>query len=527
MYKTTVSTLLLFFFLLNVMLVQAQNDHHSNHLLIKFEPSANYQDIQHLKNLYHADEIWLSFPSQMRLWEVNFSSFNPFSDIHEVVQNANSKPKVKSVGLDIILDLDYIMNNSDFQMQVPDPMYLCGEQAIDVRPKSLPNSALEDAAGSIKIGFIDSGGPFSGNELPATLYHDNYFDQFINGLDLGWDIFDWDAIPDDENGHGIHTGGIVALENLLGPEVNTQLKFYRAFNQEGTGSLGDVIRSIDRAVEEEIKIINCSFGYMIPEGVDQISNPPLREVIDVAEKQNVLFIAAAGNEYEDNDEAVRATYPASFDLSNIISVAAADCDGMLADFSNIGGSTVDLAAPGVNILSTYMGSKWAIKSGTSQAAPFVSYLAAILASLAPFDYEEVKCAILNGVKVNPDLSGLILSEGVVDGMGAVNEFMQGCAGSKLKNNSKGFVKSKTGKIKGLYPNPTQGAINVLYAVEQAGPVQVQIISVDGNLIHQQKEVLDIGQQTIHLQLQDDLPAGVYLLKVRDERGVKTEKIIKQ
>ena len=135
MYKTTVTTLLLLWLSVSFSLLNAQNDYDENHLLIKFHANATFQDINNLIHLYHADEIWVSQPSQMRLWRVNFSTSNPFSNIHEVVQSAKGKPKVKSVGLDVILDLDYIMNQFDFQMQVPDPMYLCEQSVFNIQPK--------------------------------------------------------------------------------------------------------------------------------------------------------------------------------------------------------------------------------------------------------------------------------------------------------------------------------------------------------------------------------------------------------
>ncbi len=526
MYKTTVTTLLLFFFLLNFGGIQAQNDHHSNHLLIKFTDNATTNDINHLISLYHADELWMSNPSGMRLWVVNFSIFNPFSDIHEVVQNAKGKPKVKSVGLDVILDLDYIMNNPDFQVQVPDPLYPCEQSVFNIRPKSLPNSAGQDAGYQAEIAIVDAGGPFSGIEYPI-LHHTSYFDPFVDLNDVGGDIFEWDDIPNDQNGHGIHTGGIVALENLLGPEVQTNLKFYRAFDQEGTGSLGDVIRSIDHAVNAGANIVGCSFGYQIPGGAVPSNNPPLREVIDVARLNNVLFVAAAGNEQEDNDILERATYPASFELDNIISVAAADCEGQLADFSNTGLTTVDLAAPGVEILSTYMGSTWAIKSGTSQAVPFVSYVAGLLATLAPFDYQEVKCAILDGVKENPDLGQKLLTSGILDGPGAVTAFTENCSGGSPEDRGKSLVFSSKSFVQGVFPNPTSGHFRIALELQEAGPVNLQILSSTGKLIQESEQRLDAGSQLIDLQVATNLPQGVYLLKIHGSTGSVMKKLVKQ
>jgi len=524
MYKTTVSTLLLFFFLWNSSIVNAQNSYHSNHLLIKFEPDATIHDIQSLMNLYHADLLWISDPSQMMLWVVNFSIFNPFSNIHEVVQSAQGKPKVKSVGLDIILDLDYIMNNPDYQMQSPEPILSCDPTVYDIRPKSLPFSSQPDGA-QVQIGFIDSGGPFYGIES-ANLLHSNYFDQLVNLSDVGYDIYNWDNIPDDENGHGIHTGGIVALEKELGPSVNMGLKFFRAFDQEGSGTLGDVIRSIDIAVEQGMSILSLSIGYQNPTGAVITNNPPLREVIDVARTHNVLVIAAAGNDQQDNDNKERATYPASFELDNIISVAASDCERQLADFSNFGQSTVDLAAPGVEILSTYKDSTWAIKSGTSQAVPFVTYVAGLLASIEAFDYQKIKCAILNGVQYEPGLSSRLKTGGILDGPGAISAFLSGC-GSNYESDERRFYHEANRSVMGIFPNPTSGDFQLSIDIEKSGPVHLQIMSTTGQLIQEQQRHLDSGLQTINLYLASNLPQGVYLLKIHEATGSVVRKIIKQ
>ena len=526
MYKTTVTTLFLFFFLLNFGGIQAQNDHHSNHLLIKFTDNATTNDINHLISLYHADELWMSDPSGMRLWVVNFSIFNPFSDIHEVVQSAKGKPKVKSVGLDVILDLDYIMNQWDFPMQVPDPLSPCEQSVYNISPKSLPLPVGQDAGYQAQIAIVDAGGPFSGNEYPI-LHHANYFDPFVNLNDVGGDIYEWDDIPNDQNGHGIHAGGIVALENLLGPTVDTKLRFYRAFDQDGTGSLGNVIRSIDFAVSDGANIINCSFGYVNPEESVPANNPPLREVIDVARQHNVLFVAAAGNDQEDNDLPERATYPASFDLSNIISVAASDCVGQLADFSNYGNGNVDLAAPGQEILSTHLGSTWALKSGTSQAAPFVSYVAGLLATLAPFDYQKVKCAILNGVAENSDLAQWLKTGGILDGPGALNAFLENCGAGSGEGQSKILQLPKNHVIQGVFPNPSSGAFQIALQLPEAGPIRFQIHSPAGQLLQESERRLDAGAQLIDLQLATNLPQGVYLLKVHGSYGSIVRKLIKQ
>jgi hypothetical protein len=107
----------------------------------------------------------------------------------------------------------------------------------------------------------------------------------------------------------------------------------------------------------------------------------LGEVLERAEDAGILFVAAAGNEGADND--VEPSYPANFEFENVVSVAAVDEAGNLASFSNYGSTTVDIAAPGVGIYSTYPGNRYARLSGTSMAAPHVVGALALLFAAEP------------------------------------------------------------------------------------------------------------------------------------------------
>ncbi|MBN1757359.1 MAG: choice-of-anchor D domain-containing protein, partial [Chitinispirillaceae bacterium] len=123
-----------------------------------------------------------------------------------------------------------------------------------------------------------------------------------------------------------------------------------------------------------------------------------------------LFVAAAGNEYSDIDQ--WESYPAGYDLDNIVSVAATDHNDALADFSNWGLTSVDLGAPGVDILSTIPGNIHEMHSGTSMAAPHVSGCAALLASYNPsLTTAELKRAIMEGVDPIASLEGKCVTGG--------------------------------------------------------------------------------------------------------------------
>ncbi|MBA2700154.1 MAG: S8 family serine peptidase, partial [Chloroflexi bacterium] len=203
----------------------------------------------------------------------------------------------------------------------------------------------------------------------------------------GWDFCNDDNTVHDpgEDGHGTHVAGTIAAsldgQGVVGvaPGVRLMaLKFIDDSVQCGLDSMA--VEAIDYAASFGIRIINASWGGEAPS-----------TVIDAAiASSGALFVAAAGNDGRDLDRSDGYRfYPASSNLANVISVAAIDQTGHLAEFSNYGRRSVDLAAPGTNILSTWPAdgdcSAWcyAWNAGTSMAAPHVSGAAALVASHRP------------------------------------------------------------------------------------------------------------------------------------------------
>lgn len=145
----------------------------------------------------------------------------------------------------------------------------------------------------------------------------------------------------------------------------------------------------------------------------------LFDVIKLASDKGILFIAAAGNDGNDND--ANASYPASYQLDNIISVAATDNRDQLASFSNYGRTKVHVAAPGVKILSTVKGNDYALMSGTSMATPHVSGIAALLLSTNPsYTVAQVKDILIRSSDKVRGLSRKVVARGRVNVYNAIH-----------------------------------------------------------------------------------------------------------
>ena len=139
----------------------------------------------------------------------------------------------------------------------------------------------------------------------------------------------------------------------------------------GFGSVDDAIEAINYAIDRKnhgvnIRVISASWG-------STTKSKALEDTIRAAGDAGILFVAAAGNDGSDNDR--RPHYPSNYDLPNVISVAALDRTDSLAGFSNFGVKTVHIAAPGKDILSTWLDNGYREASGTSMATPYVSGVA--------------------------------------------------------------------------------------------------------------------------------------------------------
>jgi thermitase len=188
-------------------------------------------------------------------------------------------------------------------------------------------------------------------------------------LTAGWDYANGDGDPDDDHGHGTHVAGIAAActdnaTGVAGLSWGARIMPLKVLNSSGNGSVSSVANGITHAANNGARVISMSLG-----GYGLASNQTLKGAVDYAYNQGCLLVAAAGNDNTSNP-----LYPAAY--NHVVAVAATDGADGRAYFSNYG-SHIDVAAPGVSIYSTLIGS-YGYKNGTSMATPFVSGLAALV-----------------------------------------------------------------------------------------------------------------------------------------------------
>jgi len=224
-------------------------------------------------------------------------------------------------------------------------------------------------ASKIIVAVIDSGVDHSHPDLRANMWSRR--GQF------GYDFYDDDNDPMDEENHGTHVAGTIAGVGhngigVVGVAWEAQIMAMRFLGPDGSGATSDAVKCIDWAVANGAHILNNSWG-----GPD--TSPELVEAVARAERNGVLFVAAAGNTGgTGNNNDVRPSFPSSLRSKNVISVGAIDVNNARGSFSHYGRQSVDIGAPGVQILSTTSNNTYDTFSGTSMAAPHVAGAAALI-----------------------------------------------------------------------------------------------------------------------------------------------------
>jgi thermitase len=288
--------------------------------------------------------------------------------------------------------------------------------------------SITTGSDKLVVAVLDTGVDYTHEDLvenmwvrPATMapYHDNELGT-IDDLN-GFNAIDSAADPMDDNGHGTHCAGIIGAEGennigIAGVNWKVQIMPLKFLNAGGSGSTKDAIEAINYVINRKkagvnVRIISASWG-------STQKSRALGDVIRKAYENDILFVAAAGNSSVNNDRTPH--YPSSY--PNVISVAALDRNDQLASFSNFGVKSVMIGAPGVDILSTWLGNEYEEKSGTSMATPVVSGVAALILSKNPrMSVDDLSKRLMDSTDPIIALKGKTVSGGRINAAKALGE----------------------------------------------------------------------------------------------------------
>ncbi len=235
-----------------------------------------------------------------------------------------------------------------------------------------------DLAGRKWVNPGESGADASGRDK-ATNGADDDGNGYVDDVN-GWDFVNNDNTVHNSprDTHGTHVAGTIAASvnggGVVGVAPNVKIMALNFLGRgPNSGTISKEIQAIEYAKTMGARISNNSYGGP---GSSQAEE-------DAIEDYGQFFAAAAGNVGANNDNPATADYPAAYDSPNIVSVAAINNKGALADFSNYGATSVDISAPGVSILSTLPGKTYGYRNGTSMATSHVTGAAALAASVNP------------------------------------------------------------------------------------------------------------------------------------------------
>jgi large repetitive protein len=274
---------------------------------------------------------------------------------------------------------------------------------------------------NVSVAVIDTGVDWSHPDLSSQIWInpgencpgcrndgiDNDHNGFVDDWH-GWDFANNDNNPTDDHGHGTHVAGTIGAAGNNGTGVagvnwNVKIMPVKFLNAQGSGTDADAVSAVLYAAQNGADVMNNSWA-------DNVYSQALADAITVADQHKALFVAAAGNNGTDNDSS--PTYPGSYDMPNVVAVAATDNTDNRAFFSNVGRRSVDLGAPGVDIYSTWPGGGYQYLSGTSMATPHVAGAAALEKAAFPSaSAAGLKALLLATVDPKPSLATTTSSGG--------------------------------------------------------------------------------------------------------------------
>jgi subtilisin family serine protease len=304
-------------------------------------------------------------------------------------------------------------------VEFAEPDYLSHVAAIPNDPKYLDRTLwgldkieapaawdVLTSASNIVVAVVDTGVRYTHEDLAANMW--------VNPNDggHGWNALTGTNNPADDSGHGTMVAGVLGAvgnngKGVVGVAWRVQIMACKGFNNLGVGKISDIVTCLDYARTNGARIINASWC--------STNSMALSNAMASLRDAGIIVVAACGNTGADID--LNPTYPASYPLDNIVSVAYTTRSDTLASASNYGATTVHLAAPGEQITSTFgamdSGSfAYYTDSGTSFAAPYVAGTFALMLAEYPTErYQQIINRLLSATDPLPSLAGKCVTGG--------------------------------------------------------------------------------------------------------------------
>ena len=294
------------------------------------------------------------------------------SEFAEAIRSSEALSDIEYIQPDYKLSLDSLSNGKITEKEIDKPV----EKEIGT-PTDL---------NAVTVAVIDTGIDIYHDDLADYMDTENMWDFTQNTNEV------YSSSNPLESAHGTHIAGIIAnmaREN----NVNVKILPLKVFNN-GFAYTSDIMAAIEYAGEKGATIVNCSFG-------SSQENIALEEVIENA---NALFVCAVGNNRRDLTET--PSYPACYDLPNVISVASVNADGGFSFFSNYG-ENIDITALGRDVYSTLPENNYGTLTGTSMSAGFVTAVAAIVKSDESLSADELKNRLIDTADILSNLQNKV------------------------------------------------------------------------------------------------------------------------